>query len=82
MSIKAIDKLLNLNSSRGVKYKYIFESPCIILARRLNVRVGLLRQIEGPVSQIKKCKNCWENDPRQYVNLLCSRGELIEPGLK
>ena len=45
-----------------------------------DIRVRLLRKVEGPVADVEEGKDGGEDDPRQHVDLLSPARELVEPG--
>jgi hypothetical protein len=52
------------------------------LSYLVDLCVGLLRQIEGPVGDVEECKNGGKNYAGKYVDLFGARRELVEPGLE
>ena len=48
----------------------------------VDLSIGLLRQVEGPVGNVEERENGGENNAGQDVDLFGARGELVEPGLE
>ena len=48
----------------------------------VDLSIGLLRQVEGPVGNVEERENGGENDAGQDVDLFGAGGELVEPGLE
>ena len=53
---------------------------CISFVCLFNLRIGLLREVEGPVGDVEEREDGGEDDPGENVDLLGPAGELVEPG--